>query len=241
VVQARETTGESPLATLLLLWWAPAPGGAREGFAVNVKKKIRGSLVLLAAAVALAPAAARAHCDSLDGPVARVAERALAAGKPDLALAWVHADGEAEVREAFARAAAVRKLGPDARALADRWFLETLVRVHRASEGAPYTGLKPAGTDFGPAVRAADEAVATGRGDGIHALLAGEALHGAHERFEKLRRLAPDAEKSVAQGRAYVAAYVDFVHFVEGAHAGKAASHDHGHGHGGAKAAPHHH
>jgi hypothetical protein len=206
---------------------------------MNVRRKV---LVALALSAAFAPAASRAHCDGVEGPVAKAAERALAAGKPDLALAWVHADGEAEVREVFAKAVAVRKLGGDARALADRWFLENLVRVHRASEGAPYTGLKPAGTDFGPVVRAADEAIDTGRGEKLHALLAGKDLHGAHERFEKVRRLRPDAEKSVAQGRAYVAAYVDFVHYVEAIHEGKAPSHGHGegHGHGAGSAAPAH-
>jgi hypothetical protein len=206
---------------------------------MNVRPKL---LALSTLIVALAPAASRAHCDGVEGPVAKAAERALASGKPDLALAWVQADGEAEVREVFAKAVAVRKLGGDARVLADRWFLENLVRVHRAGEGAPYTGLKAAGTDFGPAVRAADEAIETGNGEKLHRLLAGKDLRGAHERFEKVRRLKPDAEKSVVQGRAYVAAYVDFVHHVEAVHEGKAPSHGHGegHGHGAGSAAPPH-
>lgn len=201
----------------------------------------RTTALMIAVAAALAPAAARAHCDTVDGPVAKAAERSLAAASPDLALAWVHEDGEAEVRDAYARALAVRKLGPEARSLADRFFLETLVRVHRAGEGAPYTGVKPAGVGVGPAVRAADEAIETGRGEKLHALLAGKDVRGAHERFEKVRRLRPDAEKSVAHGRAYVAAYVDFVHFVEGAHAGGPSHAEHGAGHGAPQAPAHHH
>jgi hypothetical protein len=92
------------------------------------------------------------HCDGLDGPVVSLARRALDAGNVNLVLPWVREQDEAEVREAFAHALAVRKLGGEAKDLADRHFFETLVRVHRAGEGAPYTGLKPAGRDLGPAI-----------------------------------------------------------------------------------------
>ena len=81
------------------------------------------------------------HCDSMDGPVVKAAQRALATGEVNHALIWVQAQGEAEVRAAFTKALAVRKLSPDAKDLADLYFFETLVRVHRAGEGEPYTGL----------------------------------------------------------------------------------------------------
>ena len=51
----------------------------------------------------------------------------------------------------------------------------TIVRVHRASEGAPYTGLKPAGVDLGPAVPAADRALDTGSTESLERLL-GDAM-----------------------------------------------------------------
>ncbi len=54
--------------------------------------------------------------------------------------------------------------GKEARELADRFFFETLVRVHRAGEGAPYTGLKPAGT-VEAAIAAADKALQAGSVD----------------------------------------------------------------------------
>ena len=60
-------------------------------------------------------------------------------------LAWVQADDEAAIREVFQKARAVRKLGGKAAEIADTWFFETIVRVHRSGEGAPYTGLKAAG------------------------------------------------------------------------------------------------
>ena len=105
------------------------------------------------------PATARAHCDTLDGPVVKTAHTALETGKLNPVLAWVRPGDEAEVKAAFARARAVRKLGPEARELADTFFFETVVRVHRAGEGAPYTGLKAAGQDLGPAVPVADRAI----------------------------------------------------------------------------------
>jgi hypothetical protein len=116
---------------------------------------------LTAAALALiliAPQAARAHCDTLDGPVVADARLALAKADVTPVLKWLQADDEQEVRESFARALAVRKLGPEAQSLADTHFFETLVRIHRASEGAPYTGLKAAGT-VEPVVAKADQAL----------------------------------------------------------------------------------
>ena len=91
------------------------------------------------------------HCDTLDGPVVNLARQALAKGDVKIVLPWVAADKEAEIRKAFDLAVAVRGKGEKERELADTYFFETLVRVHRAGEGAPYTGLKPAGLDPGPA------------------------------------------------------------------------------------------
>lgn len=184
-------------------------------------------LLAVAALVAIAPRAARAHCDALDGPVAKAAEAALAAGKPDAALAWVTPGGEAEVRAAFARTAAVRRLGPEARALADRWFLETLVRVHRAGEGAPYAGLRPAGAGRTPGVAAADRAVESGRADEVESLLLRDVREGLRARFREVQERRAAAGGSVEEGRAYVASYVPFVHWVEAVQQAAAAGGGH--------------
>ena len=115
---------------------------------------------LLAGALVLAvPTSARAHCDALDGPVVKAAQRALEMKNAALVLIWVLPQDEAQIRAAFDETLKVRALGVDAKALADRYFVETVVRVHRAGEGAAYTGLKPAGQDMGPAIRAADTAM----------------------------------------------------------------------------------
>lgn len=102
------------------------------------------------------------HCDSLDGPVVTAARRALTLGEVDLILPFVHAEGEPEIRDAFDLALKARALGGEAQEVADRWFFETAVRVHRAGEGAPFTGLKPAGLDVGVVIPAAERALATG-------------------------------------------------------------------------------
>src|SRR5512144_3321587 len=102
------------------------------------------------------------HCDSLDGPVVKAATAALEMQQVELVLPYVPAEAEAEVRQAFEQAIQVEPLAPEAKRLADQWFFENVVRIHRAGEGAPYTGLKPAGLGHGPVVPVAEQAIASG-------------------------------------------------------------------------------
>ena len=170
----------------------------------------------------------QAHCDGLDGPVVLAAQGALASGNVNLALIWVQPPDEPEVRLSFQETLAVRQAGPRARRFADRAFFETLVRLHRAGEGAPYEGLKPAGRDLGPAIPAADRAVARDDFAELETLLSRAWRDGLNARFEHLRAARAYKPDDVSAGRAYVAAYVEFVHYVERLHA--AATHDaHGH------------
>ncbi len=115
-----------------------------------------GLALILSLCILLVPAGA--HCDTLDGPVVVAAQKALDTGDVNPVLIWVQEKDEAQIREAFNKTLSVRKLSPEANDLADMYFFEMLVRVHRAREGAPYTGLKPAGLDRG-AVGAADKAL----------------------------------------------------------------------------------
>ena len=92
------------------------------------------ALVTLGVTVALVTTdkAVFAHCDTLDGPVVKEAQLALEKGDVTGLLKWVRKEHEQEIRDAFARSLAVRVKGKEARELADRYFFETLVRVHRA-------------------------------------------------------------------------------------------------------------
>jgi hypothetical protein len=162
------------------------------------------------------PRIAMAHCDGLDGPVVTLARKALNTGNVNLVLSWVPKNDEGEIRRAFDHALAVRKLGPEAKGLADTFFFETLVRVHRASEGAPYTGLKPAGHDLGPAIPAADKALESGSIEAVETLLTEAIQKGLREHFHAAMSQKDFAPNDVAAGRRYVEAYVPYVHYVEG-------------------------
>jgi hypothetical protein len=181
------------------------------------------------------PRAAQAHCDTLDGPVVADARAALAAGDLGPVLKWVRAEDEATIRSAFVRTLEVRKAGDAARELADTWFFETLVRIHRAGEGAPYTGLKP-GDAVEPGIAAADHALATGDVDDLVAEVSAEVADGIRSRFGRVTATREHADHNVEAGRAYVAAYVEFIHFLEGLHAALGADH-----HAAAPAAAHAH
>ena len=134
----------------------------------------------------------------------------------------------------FAKTLAVRKLNPEARELADLYFFETLVRIHRAGEGAPYTGLKPAGRDLGPAIPAADKAIETGAVEPLVKLITSESANGIRERFQNLTAAKKFSAEDVNAGRQYVKAYVEFVHYVEGLHESVQGSGDE-HSEGGGK------
>jgi len=155
------------------------------------------------------------HCDTLDGPVIGLARKALGTGNVNLVLPWVRGEDEPEVRQAFEHALAVRKLGPQARELADTHFFETLVRIHRASEGAPYTGLKPAGLDLGPAVPAADKALEDGAIEPVIELLTDAVRDGVRRHFHAAYHRRKFDADDVRAGREYVEAYVPYVHYVE--------------------------
>ncbi len=199
---------------------------------------------LMLAVVLFKPDTASAHCDGLDGPVVTAAIKALDTNNVNLILIWVQPDDEANIKAAFDHTIKVRKLGAEAKELADMYFFETLVRVHRAGEGAPYTGIKPAGRDLGPAIPAADESIESGSPKEVLQLL-NDAVHGGlHTRFMEVQEKKNYDKNDVKAGRDFVKAYVEYIHYVEPIYetATKAAGHGHaeaGHSEGGAGAHQH--
>jgi hypothetical protein len=146
------------------------------------------------------------HCDSLDGPVVTAARRALDASNVDVVLPYVPQQGEAEVEDVFQRTLRVRALDDEAREVADRLFFETVVRVHRAGEGAPYTGLKPAGLSFGPVIPLAETAVETGSAEPVSDFLSEELNRQLRHRLDEVNLLAAGKGRSVRDARRYVEA-----------------------------------
>jgi hypothetical protein len=200
----------------------PQPGcnfQLAENRIMTINKRLIASIV--ATGLLLGANGAQAHCDSLDGPVARVVQKALEDGNIIPVLTYAPAAAESEVRTTFERSRMVRGLGPDAQALADQAFLETVIRLHRAGEGAAYAGLKPAGTDYGPVIPAAEQAVETGDVARLMVVLGHEIEHALRERLAQLQvrqKVAPreattDAE--VPHVRERVSAELAFVSFAE--------------------------
>ncbi len=158
---------------------------------------------------------ASAHCDTMNGPVVSAAKKALETGNVDLVLVWVQKKDEAEINTAFQKTLAVRKLGNDARTLADMYFFETLVRVHRAGEGVPYTGLKPAEALVDPGIAAADKSLEIGSPDELLEHLGQKVKESIQHGFQLVVTKKNYKVSDVEAGRQYVNAYVEFIHFVE--------------------------
>ncbi len=163
------------------------------------------------------PNIAGAHCDTLDGPVVSTARIALEKGDVTPVLKWVKKEDEKEIRDQFDKTVAVRKQGKEAKELADMYFFETLVRIHRAGEGAPYTGLKP-GEAVEPSVAAADKALESGSSDKLVKLITGAVEKGIRDRFAHAFETKKHADHTVDAGRKFVEAYVEFTHYVERLH-----------------------
>ena len=157
---------------------------------------------------------ASAHCDGLDGPVIIEARSALEKKDVTPLLKWVPEASEHTIKASFATTLQERTNGKAAQEVADRKLFETLVRVHRESEGAPFTGVKPAG-QIAPVVVEADAALAKTHVDRRAKHVAAQVEKSVREKFEKAAHSKEFSEQSVEKGREYVSNYVQYVHYVE--------------------------
>lgn len=197
---------------------------------MNAKNILKIKTAGIAAAIALTltlPQLASAHCDTLDGPVIKDARAALEKGDITPVLKWVRTKDEAQIQKTFKQAVAAAKKGAAAKEAGEHRFFETLVKVHRAGEGAPFTGLKPAGA-VEPAVAEADKALTDGSADALVKLVTDDVAAGIRKRFEHAAKTYRHKDESVAQGREFVKAYVEFTHYVERLHAAATPKGAHG-------------
>jgi hypothetical protein len=187
-----------------------------------------GALALTIALIL--PGIASAHCDTMDGPVVKAAQKALEAKDVKLVLVWVQPKDEVAIKEAFNKALKIRELSPEAKTLADMYFFETLVRIHRAGEGAPFTGLEPAGTEVEPGIKMADEAVEKGSTDELVTHISKSIQQKISASFNEVKELKNYKKDDIAAGRKFVKAYVEFIHYIEAIHesvAGLTGAHGH--------------
>lgn len=185
-----------------------------------MKKKSVLARMFLVVAIAMALTVgiysfAAAHCDTLDGPVIQDAQKALETKDVTPVLKWVKQKDEKVVRAAYDKALSAKgKKNADA---AEKQFFATLVKIHRAGEGAPFTGLKPAG-EVEPAIAEADKALASGSSDALVKLVTDDVATGIRKRYEHAAATYKHKDESVEQGREFVEAYVAYTHYVERLH-----------------------
>jgi hypothetical protein len=158
---------------------------------------------------------ASAHCDTMDGPVVKDAKKSLEKGDVNFVLRWVKKEYEKEVSQLFQEILKVRRLNSEAKQIADMYLFETVVRLHRAGEGEPYTGIKPVGAPIDQIIAEADKALEKNNIKELSTLLNTAVEEGIVSRFNKTAAAQKDADKSVDNGRKYVEAYVSFVHYLE--------------------------
>jgi len=146
------------------------------------------------------------HCDSLSGPVVKMAKKALETGNVNFILSYVPKESEGEVIAAFNKVLPLHQQPNGAHEIADTFFFETVVRLHRAGEGAPYTGLKPAGLDEGPVIPIAEKAIETGSVEELKKTLMDFIATEVEKRFKHMQHLKIHADESVDMAREYVEA-----------------------------------
>jgi len=189
-----------------------------------------GAVVTAAAIIIMMPITASAHCDTMDGPTVMDGIKAIESNNVNYVLKWVQPDYEKEITDIFNLSMKVKDLSPEAKELAEKYFFENLVRIHRAGEGAPFDGLKPSGTTIDEKVLAADESIEVGNLSPLEGLIEEEKVPELTERFEKVMSLKDFDVNNVEEGREYIEAYVKFFKFAEGEedHHGEAVETAHG-------------
>jgi hypothetical protein len=155
-----------------------------------------------------------AHCDSYDGPVVQDALKALDKENVSFVMKWVEKDFEVEIENLFNKTVELKNGDTEIYQIVEKHFLETLVRLHREGEGAPFTGLKPAGSTT-PIIQMADKSLEHQEVDNLLNNLNNHIQEVITEKYEKVAALRKVKDNSVAEGRAYVAAYVDYTHTLE--------------------------
>lgn len=179
--------------------------------------KTTASIFLLLMLTIFTTLPASAHCDSYDGPVIKDAMKALETNNVNLVLKWVSENNKQEIVSLFDKTYSLKNKDKEIYTVIEKYFLETLVRLHRETEGFPYTGLKPAGTTK-EIIQLSDNAIAKGSADDLIAKFNNHVDKVIREKYRKVSELDKVKNTSVEKGREYVKAYVDYTHTLEAMH-----------------------
>lgn len=197
----------------------------------SMYKKLAITLVGLTLSILINTALVTAHCDTMDGPVVADAKTAFEKNNVNYVLKWVKPEYENEIKTTFQQVMKVRALNADAKDLAEKYFYDLLVRLHRAGEGVPFTGVKPAGTPIDEKIKAADLSVDKNDFSYIKSIVPKEKSAHAKKLFDQAINLKNFNADDVKAGREYVEAYVQYSHYIEGgeeAHAHAVGDHTDG-------------
>lgn len=155
------------------------------------------------------------HSESMDGPVVNAAEMALDMENVNYVLPFVSPEDESELKDAFERTITVRELSGDAAELADYWFFETTVRLHLKWRKRPYTGIKPAGYNRGPALTLTEEALKRENLNDLDDFMVSFIKEDLQLRFEDVLSRKDYEADDVESGRDYVSSMLDFVRYLD--------------------------
>lgn len=183
------------------------------------KSKLSKSAFALVAILGMSvfASSAYAHCDLESGPVAVAAKQALKTNDVNKVLIWVSEEQEQELTATYRQAKAVYAKGGASKTLAEQYFMENSVRLHRLAEGMSYTGLKPA--QAAPEViQIAERSLDTGNLAPTNDLLVSMTKDKVSHYFEQARAAQKQSNGDVTSGREAMDAYVRYVTFVEHLH-----------------------
>lgn len=159
----------------------------------------------------------QAHCDRVNGPVAVAAKQALETGDVSKALIWVGDRQTKELRSKFQQSLKAFNHGEESQKLAEQYFMETTVRLHREAEGMPYTGLKPA-QPSSEDIQTAEQALNSGDLTPVTDLLTDEIRQKTNELYQDAMEAKDSREQSVEAGRQWVDAYVKYIVYIHSLH-----------------------
>lgn len=182
-----------------------------------MKTKILTTLFVSALLFIAGTLPASAHCDSYDGPTVKDALTALETNNVKLILKWITPEQEKEVIQLFNKTYSLKSGDKEIYAIVEKHFLETLVRLHRETEGAPFTGLKHAGTTK-QIIKMSDQAISERNIDAFLAKFNNHIGKVIREKYAKVEMLDKVKNESSEKGREFVKAYVDYTHTIEAIH-----------------------